>query len=185
MDQKDRAKSATDFALEQLARIKRGHSFSGYERDLVALNLGDGTFLDISGVSGADSVTDGRGALYADLDDDGDLDIFLRAMHGPAHRVFNNEIGQDAGWLRVVLEGRASGRDAFGAVVRVRVGDRTLARQKSGGSGYLAQHDPRILVGLGRAKQAEWIEVTWPSGAKQRLAGPFSSGGTIRIIESK
>ncbi len=44
------------------AIFKKGFSFSGYERDLLSLNLGDGSFLDVSGISGIDSISDGRGA---------------------------------------------------------------------------------------------------------------------------
>ncbi|MFB3095508.1 MAG: FG-GAP repeat domain-containing protein, partial [Candidatus Acidiferrales bacterium] len=56
--------------------FEEGFSFSGYERDLLSLNLGGKKFLDISGISGIDSVTDGRGSVFADFDNDGDLDVF-------------------------------------------------------------------------------------------------------------
>ncbi len=91
------------FLGEHLALLKRGFSFSGHERDLVCKNLGNGRFLDISGISGADSISDGRAAVYVDYDDDGDLDIFLRAMHGRAHLLFRNEIGSSKGFVRVAL----------------------------------------------------------------------------------
>ena len=162
-------KGAEAFLGEHL-RLLQGHfSFSGYERDLVCLNRGDGTFLDISGVSGADSVTDGRAAVFLDYDDDGDTDIFLRAMHGPARLLFRNDLGHTRRFLRVALEGTRSGRDAFGAVVRVKTAAGTLTRLKSGGAGFLAQHDPRLLFGLGDSDRAEWVEVTWPSGQRQRM----------------
>ncbi len=149
-----------------------GFSFSGYERDLVALNLGGGKFLEISGVSGMDSITDGRGAVFADFDNDGDLDVFLRAVHGTAHFLFRNNVGNANGFLRMALEGRESGRDAFGAVVRVKTSSGILTKVKSGGSGYLSQSDPRLLFGMGEDAKAEWIEVTWPSGRRERLDGP-------------
>ena len=176
------AQCAEQFALRQLGLLKKNYSFSGYERDLLALNLGNGRYLDISGVSGADSVTDGRGSVYADLDNDGDLDIFLRAMHGPAHLLYRNEVGHENGFVRVALEGRASGRDAFGAVVRIKTSAGILTKLKSGGSGYLSQHDPRLLFGLGDDERAEWMEVTWPSGHKQRFAGP-RRGESLLLIE--
>ena len=80
-----------------------GFSFSGYERDLLALNLGDGTFLDISGVSGVDSISDGRGSVFADFDNDGDADIFLTTVQGEAHYLFRNNVGSANGFLRVEL----------------------------------------------------------------------------------
>ncbi len=170
------------FLGQHLALLKQDYSFSGYERDLVMLNLGGGRFMDISSVSGADSLSDGRAAVYFDFDDDGDTDIFLRAMHGPAHFLFRNDIGQDKNWLRVSLRGRASGTDAFGAVVRVKTALGLLTRLESGGSGFLSQSDPRLLFGLGDAKEIEWVEVTWPDGRKQRVAGA-TPGAHLKVTE--
>lgn len=161
--------------------LQDGFSFSGYERDLVALNRGDGTFLDISGVSGADSLTDGRAAVFADFDNDGDADIFLRAMHGPAHLLLRNEVGRGHPWLRVALEGRASGRDAWGAVVRIKTALGIQTRLKSGGDGFLAQGDPRLLFGLGTAMEVEWLEVVWPSGQRQRFPGPEANSSWLLV----
>ena len=160
------------FLRQQRELFSAGFSFSGYERDMLALNLGGGKFLEISGVSGMDSITDGRGAVFADFDNDGDLDVFLRAMHGTAHLMFRNNVGNANGFLRIALEGRESGRDAFGAVVRVKTSRGTLTKVKSGGSGFLSQGDPRLLFGLGEDAKAEWVEVTWPSGWRQRIDGP-------------
>ncbi|MCZ6746640.1 MAG: ASPIC/UnbV domain-containing protein [Acidobacteria bacterium] len=179
-----RAGGARDFLSRQGEMLEAGFSFSGFERDMVALNRGDGTFLNISGVSGADSVSDGRGAVYADLDNDGDLDIFLRAMHGPAHFLYENRIGQDAGFLRVTLEGRQSGRDAFGAVVRVGTASGLLTALKAGGAGFLSQSDPRLLFGLGKDPGVDWIEVHWPSGLKQRFPGA-AAGSSLLLVEGE
>jgi len=63
------------------AIFKEGFSFSGYERDLLAMNLGNGKFLNVSGVSGVDSISDGRGSVFADLDNDGDQDLVIANGH--------------------------------------------------------------------------------------------------------
>ncbi len=174
-------------AMEAMARllVERDFSFAGHERDRLYLNRGDGRFVDVSGVSGVDSPGDGRAAVYADFDNDGDLDVFLRATHGRAHFLFRNDVGQDRGSLRVALEGRASGRDAFGAVVRVETPTRTLVRAKRASNGYLAQSDPRLVFGLGAESAAEWIEVRWPRGAVQRFAGPFRGGESLVLTEGE
>jgi len=168
---------------EDQARLmfSEGFSFSGYERD--ALFLRDGTkYLDISGVSGIDSLSDGRAAVMADFDNDGDLDVFLTTLQGEAHLLFRNNVGQDARFLRVALEGAAgTARDAFGAVVRMRRGDQTLTKIKAGGMGYLSQHDPRLLFGLGNEERVGDIEVTWPGGQVERFAGPFAAGSTVLL----
>jgi thiol-disulfide isomerase/thioredoxin len=163
--------------------FNEGFSFSGYERDHLYLNLEGKRFTDISGVSGIDSLSDGRAALAADFDNDGDLDVFLTTIQNQGHLLFRNNVGQSNHFIRLAVEGRASGRDAFGTVVRLKTADQgILTAVKSGGSGFLAQHDPRLLFGLGQAERAEWIEISWPSGRVQRL-GPIEAGTSLRVVE--
>ncbi|HEX8129750.1 MAG TPA: redoxin family protein [Pyrinomonadaceae bacterium] len=161
-----------------------GFSFSGYERDPLYLNLGTKKFMDISGVSGIDSITDGRAGVFADFDNDGDLDVFSTTIQGQAHLLFRNNIGQGNNWLRIALEGNErTGRDAFSAVVRVKTSQGTLTKIKDGGSGFISQHDPRLLFGLGQDARAEWIEVTWPHGKTEKFAGEARAGATLLLRE--
>ncbi len=176
------AQTAKTFADLQAELFAEGFSFSGYERDLVALNLGTGKYLDVSGISGADSVTDGRGSVFADFDNDGDLDIFLRAMHGEAHHLYRNNVGSESGSIRVSLRGTKSGNDAFGAEVRVKTKRATMTKIKAGGSGFVSQSDPRLVFGLMPDVKVEWLEVTWPSGLVQKFDGPPASD-SILIVE--
>ena len=176
------AQTVETFADLQADLFANGFSFSGYERDFVAFNLGEGHYLDVSGVSGADSVSDGRGSVFADFDNDGDLDIFLRAMHGTSHHLFRNNVGDEAGSIRVTLRGTTSGLDAFGAEVRLKTSAGILTKVKSGGSGFVSQSDPRLLFGIGDDAAAEWLEVKWPSGLSQRFDGPVA-GSSILVAE--
>ncbi len=162
--------------------FNEGFSFSGYERNHLFLNLEGKKYKDISGVSGLDSLLDGRAAVTADFDNDGDQDILVTTLQGEGHLLFRNNVGQNNNFIRITLEGNASGRDAFGAVVRLKTAEGILTRVKSGGSGFLAQHDPRLLFGLGQAEEAEWIEISWPSGNRQRL-GAVQAGTSLRIVE--
>jgi len=162
--------------------FSEGLSFSGFERDRLFLNLEGHKFKDISGVSGIDSILDGRAAVLADFDNDGDLDVFLTTIQGEGHLLFRNNVGQNNNFVRIALEGTASGKDAFGAIVRLKTSHGILTRVKSGGSGFLAQHDPRLLFGLGTKEGAEWIEVAWPSGKVQRL-GSVEAGASLKIVE--
>lgn len=161
----------------------QGFSFSGYERDPLYLNLGGKKFTDISGISGIDSITDGRGGVFADFDNDGDLDVFSTTIQNQAHLLFKNNVGQDGNYLRISLEGVASTRDAFGSVVRVKTSAGTLTKIKSGGSGFISQHDPRLHFGLGKDAKAEWVEVTWANGKAERFEGDFAAGSTLFLKE--
>jgi thiol-disulfide isomerase/thioredoxin len=161
----------------------QGFSFSGYERDPLYLNLGGKKFTDISGVSGIDSITDGRAGVFADFDNDGDLDVFSTTIQHQSHLLFRNNVGQDNNFLRVALEGdgKTISRDAFGSVVRVKTSAGTLTKIKSGGSGFISQHDPRLLFGLGRDERAEWIEVTWANGKVEKFEGDAENGATLLL----
>lgn len=162
----------------------QGFSFSGYERDPLYLNLGAKKFQDISGVSGIDSITDGRAGVFADFDNDGDLDVFSTTIQNQAHLLFRNNVGQDNNYLRFVLEGGVRNtRDAFGTVVRVKTSAGILTKIKSGGSGFISQHDPRLMFGLGKDARAEWVEVTWANGTVERFDGDFGSGRTLFLKE--
>jgi hypothetical protein len=124
--------------------------------------LGGKKFTDISGVSGIDSITDGRAGVFADFDNDGDTDVFSTTIQNQAHLLFRNNVGQDNNFLRIGLEGDAkTGLDAYGAVVRVKTSAGILTKIKSGGSGFISQHDPRLLVGRRQRCQAESSKVTW------------------------
>jgi hypothetical protein len=158
----------------------QGFSFSGYERDPLYLNLGGKKFTDISGVSGIDSITDGRAGVFADFDNDGDLDVFSTTIQNQAHLLFRNNVGQDNNFLRVALEGgKETGRDAFGAVVRVKTSAGTLTKIKSGGSGFISQHDPRLLVRSGqrRARRMDRSDVAERQSRKirRRSRGRFDA----------
>lgn len=161
---------------------EKGFSFSGYERDPLFLNLGGKKVLDISGVSGVDSISDGRAGVFADFDNDGDTDIFMNTIQGDAHILFRNNVGAAAGWVRVSLEGNAKiGPAAWGAQVRVKTPVGVQTKLKSCGEGFLSQHDPRLLFGLPQDGAAEWIEVCWPGGAVDRFTGPFKAGSEVLL----
>ena len=175
---------AESFTNEQGRLLGEGFSFSGFERDGLYLNLGNKQYENISGISGIDHISDGRGAVYADFDNDGDTDVFMTTIQGQSHLLFRNNLGNSHHFLRVALIGNTSGRNAFGAVVRVRTELGTLTKLKTGGSGYVSQHDPRLLFGLGEEISAKWVEVSWPSGLKQRFDN-VASGSSIVITEGK
>ncbi len=167
----------------QMGRIfKEGLSFAGSERDALFMNLGDGKFRDISALSEIDSISDGRGAIFADFDNDGDLDVVTTTSQRAACLLFRNNAGQENNFLRVTLEGTRSGRHAYGAIVRLKTSHGIQTRIQSAGSGFVSVHDPRLLFGLGADETAEWLEVTWPSGLKQR-AGGIQARDSLKLKE--
>ncbi len=162
--------------------FKDGFSFSGYERNGLFLNQGGAKFKDISGISGVDSILDGRSGVMADFDNDGDLDLFVTTIQGDGHLLFRNNVGQENNSIRLTLEGTKSGRDAYGTIVRVKTPAGIQTRIKSGGNGFMAHPDSRIIIGLGSGQSAEWIEILWPSGIKERY-DQVQAGSSLKITE--
>ncbi len=167
--------------------FEKGMSFSGYERNGLFMSRGDGIYFEVSGVSGLDSITDGRGCSFADFDNDGDADVVITPVQELARLLFKNNVGQDNGFIRVGLTGTRSGRDAFGTVVRLKSPLGTQTKIKLGGSGFLSASDPRLLFGLGPSdawQKRYALEVTWPSGIVETVeaAGP---GESIHLIEGQ
>jgi hypothetical protein len=113
----------------------------------------------------------GRGAAYADLDRDGDLDIMLTANGGPP-RILRNDQALNHHWLRVRLVGQTSNRSGIGATIRVDAGGDTQVRFVTPTRGYLSQSELAQTFGLGSLIQVDKLEVTWPSGQVQVIQTP-------------
>lgn len=111
----------------------------------------------------------GRGASYADIDGDGDLDILIASCGQPV-RLMRNE--QDSGnhWLRFKLNGSASNRDAIGAVVHVELDDGVVLRKSVMPTcSYQSQVELPITFGLGANEKIRSVIIRWPGGNEQTL----------------
>jgi len=105
----------------------------------------------------------GRGAAYADIDGDGDLDALLTASGEPARLLRNaQELGNN--WLRVKLVGRPPNHDALGAIVEIYHDGVVQRRMLSATRSYLSQCELPATFGLGKSIHVRWVRVRWPSG---------------------
>jgi len=87
-------------------------------------------------------------------------------------------------FLKVRLRGARSNREGLGAEVTVALPDgRRILKQLDGKSGYLSQSDLPLYFGLADADHADRIEVRWPSGRTQMVAGPITAGRIIDVVE--
>lgn len=110
----------------------------------------------------------GRGAAYADIDSDGDLDLAI-VQNGRRAVLLRNDQGTGHHWLRVRLRGQAPNRGGIGAEVVLRTGDITQHRYLHPSRGYLSQVEPTLTFGLGTATGVDELIVTWPGGQVQRV----------------
>ena len=147
-------------------------------------NLGNGKFEEVTSAMGAGFAEPkvARGAAYADIFNDGKLDVLLTTNGGPAH-LYRNEGGSNQS-LRVKLAGTKSNRDGIGAVVRVNAGGEKQWLMMKSGSSYLSQSELVLTFGLGTKMKADEVEVQWPSGQVDKLSN-INAGQTVTIEEGK
>ena len=134
-----------------------------YREPLLLFRNKGNTFADVSRESGpvfAKSYS-GRGLALGDFNNDGAVDVLVSVNDGPPLLLRNN-IGKENHWLGVRLVGKKSNPDAIGARLTYQSGDLKRSRMKVGGGGYLSSHDPRVVLGIGKRKKIDWLEVKWP-----------------------
>ena len=149
-------------------------------------NLGGGRFEDVVSAAGAELARPvvGRGAAYADIDRDGDLDLVITENKGPA-RVFRNDLARGAHALRVKLIGTTSNRDAIGARADVVRADGSATWQVvKTGSSYLSQSELPLTFGLGAATSVRSLRITWPDGKMEPL-GRVDADQAITVREGQ
>ncbi len=130
---------------------------------------GKGRYVDMARQSGDffDHKYVGRGAAFADFDNDGDIDILMNVTHD-LPRLLRNDGVAARNWLKVVPR-LASGSVALGARVVVKAGNLSMTQPVLGVNGYLTSSDPRPNFGLGSATSAGSVEILWPDGSRQEL----------------
>ncbi len=140
------------------------------QRDALFRNDGDGTFTDVSGVTGITALPTrvGRGAAFGDYDNDGDVDIFIVNNHAqPA--LLRNDGGNRNNWLHVELIGTNANRNAVGAKIEVKTVNQTQMREIYAGDSYMSFNSFVAEFGVGSAIQAESVQVIWSNGDTQTL----------------
>ena len=150
----------------------------------------DGGFSEISGVSGADSIADGRAFGWLDFNGDQLRDFVLVNANAPRVQLFENQLDNAGNSVRLDLIGGAtedgadgwSNRDAVGARLTVQIGGEITAFESHAGEGFASQNSASIIVGMGEATIIDSLTVKWPSG-REHLLSNVPSGSSLVIRE--
>ncbi len=151
-------------------------------------NVGKGKFEEVTKSMGAAFASPrvGRGAAYADINNDGRLDLLLSTNGGSVY-LFRNEASGAAAAnrsLRLKLVGTKSNRDGIGAVVKLTAGGETQTKMLHSGSSYLSASELVLTFGLGTREKADSIEIRWPSAQLDRLSA-IPAGANLTVTEGK
>jgi hypothetical protein len=171
---------------DQIERVQKRVSYA--EPAHLFRNLGGGRFREVTAQMGQAFAAPrvARGAAYADIDNDGFLDVLVTTNAGPAF-LFHNEGGANRS-LRLKLVGIKSNRDGIGAVVHITSGDGNNKDKQwkmlRSGSSYLSQSELVLTFGLGQQTKADSVEIQWPSGQVDKLSN-VNAGQTVTVEEGK
>src|SRR5256884_162583 len=145
-----------------------GYDFSNY----VFRNKGDLTFTDMTKQWGMDRRGFSYGAAYADLNNDGKLDLVINHIDAPASIYENVQPDDDVHhYLQIRLDGEPPNRRGIDAKLILKAGGQKQYLYHSPYRGYMSTMDDRAHFGLGRVTRVDSLEVTWPDGRYQLLTG--------------
>ncbi|HVF87705.1 MAG TPA: CRTAC1 family protein [Pyrinomonadaceae bacterium] len=152
-----------DMVEVQVSRTK-------YKEPLLMFENTGKHFKNVSAQSGTPFGKDfpARGLTVGDYDNDGDLDVLI-SNNGEPPVLLRNEGGSRNNWVGLQLVATKSNSGAVGAMLTWQAGGVKRSRLKTSGGSYLASHDPREVLGLGRATKVDSIEIRWPSGKVDKL----------------
>ncbi|MBR9921592.1 MAG: VCBS repeat-containing protein [Bacteroidetes bacterium] len=129
-------------------------------------NQGDLTFRDQVVDWGFEKETWSNGAVYSDLDNDGDLDLVISNMNDIAD-VYENKASDMKlnNYLQIRLEGdKGNNRKSYGAKVKVYTGEDMQVQEMSPTRGYLSSCEALLHFGVGANKSVDRVEVEWLDG---------------------
>jgi len=135
-------------------------------------NNHDHSFTNASETAGINEKAISNGAAYADLDNDGDLDLVVNNINSKAFLFSNNSVGPDntdANFLAIKLNGPVNNKDGQGTVVKLFIKDSVILLEQNPVRGYLSTVDNRLFTGLGHANTVDSLQVIWPDDSMQLL----------------
>jgi hypothetical protein len=135
-------------------------------KNYIYKNNGDLTFTNKVRNWGFEAGSNSSGAVYSDLDDDGDLDLIVNNLNKPAF-IYQNQGDSTKHYLKVKLKGLKGNTDGLGAKVTVFYGDKLQLVDQMPAKGYLSSVSSMLHFGLGKLKSVDSVRIVWNSGKQQ------------------
>ena len=146
-------------------------------------NNGDLTFSKVNAEWGLNQKSLSNGAVYADLDNDGDMDLVVNNTDAEAFIYRNNSnIHLKNNYLKLTLKGEEKNTFGIGAKVTLQMGNQTLSQEMMPTRGFQSSVDYNLIFGLGDAKNIDKVKIIWPNGTTQVLED-VQSNQTITLLQ--
>lgn len=182
-----------DVDLDGFLDLYVGTAWNGYEGllpNVLYVNRGGRRFADATAAAGLGHLQKDGGIVIADLDGDGDEDVFVNAGGMFVGDAFGDVLfanpGNGNGWLDLQLVGKGANRSAIGARIRVTIVEdgkpRDIHRTVGAGSSFGAS-PLRQRIGLGKARRAESVEITWPGSGRTQALRHLDAGQRVLVLE--
>ncbi len=134
-------------------------------------NNGDLTFSNVSKAWGFTDKTLSNGAAYADLDNDGDMDLIINNINDYASVYRNNAETLENHFLRIRLIGSDQNTEGIGARIDITCAGKTYSQEFYPSRGYMSSVDHTLIFGLGQASHIDKLKIVWPDLRQQILTG--------------
>lgn len=131
---------------------------------------------------GLDQPFNSNGAAYADLDNDGDLDLIVNNINAPASIYQNNAEKQKGHYLKIKLNGQGLNKNGLGAKITIYQGDKLQFAEQMPTRGYQSSVSPILHFGLGKNSRIDSLKIVWLSG-KEEILPPFDGDKLITLSE--
>ncbi|MBA2763017.1 MAG: VCBS repeat-containing protein [Segetibacter sp.] len=145
-------------------------------------NNGNLTFSNVSTQWGIDSFSNSNGAAYADLDNDGDLDLVVNNVNQKAFTYRNNsrEINKN-NYIGISLKGKGKNTFAIGSSIKIYRKDEIISREVMPSRGFQSSVDYKVIAGLGNSSAIDSMIVIWPDRSYLKIDKPAAN--KVHVIE--
>ncbi len=150
-------------------------------KNYIFRNNGDLTFTNVTDIWGDELPSLSNGSAYADLDNDGDMDLVINQVNDYA-LVYRNNASENKlnHYLKIKLEGSGMNREGIGSRIIVTCKDQKFVQEFMPSRGYMSSGSHSLIFGLGEATVADEIKVTWPD-MKEQVIRSVKADQTITL----